>query len=423
MHKAFSKELGFFLLVVALQCAAFFFFATLVYARYPSYHQLDLGIYLRSGSGVVAGLWPYRDFPLEYPPLSLVAFVLPVLARPASAHDPELYRQTLLVENMLFIACISVCVWLVAKRNTVSNLLFVMISCALLAVISSPIAPWRFDAFPALLTAMALVFVVQHRPWLAGMMLGFGVAAKIYPGVIAVVIALLYVAMADWRALARLISGSIFGVVPAMLAFALEAPGQIFSFLTYHEARGLEVESVLGSIVMLGGALGRTTATVVFNYGALHLQGRWADALLHWQMALFVGVFGATVAGTLLRFRADRVRFGNVPIASLAAAICACLLAFIVGNKVFSPQYIVWLLPFAPLLRRYHVLMMMIVFVLTMLIFPVLFNPMLDFELWPVVVLCARNLLAMMLIPWLLFAPHEMSPQTATMASAAPVRV
>ena len=47
--------------------------------------QVDTYIYQGYGANVLNGQFPYRDFPLEYPPAALPAFIIPELGHPKAA--------------------------------------------------------------------------------------------------------------------------------------------------------------------------------------------------------------------------------------------------------------------------------------------------------------------------------------------------
>ena len=84
------------------------------------------------------------------------------------------------------------------------------------------------------------------------------------------------------------------------------------------------------------------------------------------------------------------------------SVVRSALLAFIVTNKVFSAQYIIWLLPFAPLLRPRQAGLAAAVFVLTLIIFPFDYADLLAMRVVPVLLLNLRNVLAVALLSWLL---------------------
>jgi hypothetical protein len=110
---------------------------------------------------------------------------------------------------------------------------------------------------------------------------------------------------------------------------------------------------------------------------------------------------GLVLVSCLLRFRQERAARGAVTYASLAAYAVATLLAFIATNKVFSPQYLIWLLPFAPLLRPRQAGLFLAICAITIVIFPFDYNLLLAMQLLPVLLLNLRNALVVALLVWL----------------------
>ncbi len=108
------------------------------------------------------------------------------------------------------------------------------------------------------------------------------------------------------------------------------------------------------------------------------------------------------LANCLARFREEQAADGRVTSESLIAYSVAALLVFIVTNKVFSPQYVIWLLPLAPLLRLRQASALLAICVLTIVQFPFNYDHLLDMELLPVLLLNLRNLLVVALLLWLL---------------------
>src|SRR5207249_2134955 len=123
-------------------------------------------------------------------------------------------------------------------------------------------------------------------------------------------------------------------------------------------------------------------------------------------------LFGAVLASCLARFHEEQVA-GRVTSESLVAYSVAALLAFIATNKVFSPQYLIWLLPFAPLLRLRQASALLAICALTIVLFPFDYDHLLSMELLPVLLLNLRNLLVVALLVWLMVDRAPPSWRTA----------
>jgi hypothetical protein len=216
------------------------------------WHALDLTIYYQDSLQLVAGQLPYRDFALEYPPLALLPFVLPRLAAFGQRIDFSGYAWLFLIQSAILSTLIALVI--VRLRPRPKELAIY----ALLVAVSAPLLPWRYDLFPALLTALALLCLLRERPGWAGIWLGFGVAAKLYPIVLLPIFAAYYLAGKNWPALARLALGSAGAVAATLLPFVLIAPGPLLSFLRYHQLRGLQLESLPAGAIALAHVLGLT---------------------------------------------------------------------------------------------------------------------------------------------------------------------
>jgi len=380
---------------------------TVVLVTLPSiaqWHALDLSIYYQDSLQLLRGGVPYRDFALEYPPLALLPFALPRLVTLGARIDFIGYVWLFLIENAIFSTLIAL---VIAQMRGLRSAGLALAMYALLVVVSAPLLPWRYDLFPALLTALALLCLVRQRPGWAGIWLGLGVAAKLYPAVLLLIFAAYYLAGKNRPALLRLALGSAGALATTLLPFVLIAPGPLLSFLRYHQLRGLQLESLPAGVIVLAHALGMIPARLEFNYGALHVASPLAGAVLGWLPVVFVVIFGTVLVSGWARFREEHAANGRVTNASLMAYSVAALLAFIITNKVFSPQYIIWLLPFAPLLRLRQASLLLAIFALTIVLFPFNYDHLLGMELLPVLLLNLRNLLTVALLGWLLvdYAP------------------
>lgn len=200
--------------------------------------------------------------------------------------------------------------------------------------------PWDaafLAASPALaLTAainwdlLALVFVAgalwswsRDRPVLTGVLIGLGTAAKLYP--LFLLGALLVICLRD-RRLRDFAAALLAGVVTWMavnLPGFVSGPEEWLRFWTFNSDRGAD----LGSLWLVADQATNGAFT--------------ADTINLWSWL----IFAAWCAGVLvLGLRAPVTpRF-----AQLAFLV---LVGFLLVNKVYSPQYVLWLLPLAALAR------------------------------------------------------------------------
>jgi hypothetical protein len=365
--------------------------------------QGDVKLYFNYSLELAQGKLPYRDVRLEYPPLAIVPFVVPRLLALGQMLSEDQYRWLFLAQNAVYCAFIAWGITLVYRRVTFEHsLATALLIYAALLVVFSAVLPWRYDIFPAFLTALALFAVVDERPVLAGVWLGLGIAAKLYPVVLVPICGLYYLAWRQWQPLARLSLGCGIALIVSIVPFWLIGSEGLLAFLRYHGLRGIQVESVSGGVIMLLQVLGAAEVSTTFNYGALHLVSPIADAVVGWHTPMFILAYLVLMLIAYRGFRTDVATLGSPSGIRLVTYSVAALLVFIVTNKVFSPQYLVWLLPFVPLLRPRHALVLFGVFVATTVIFPFWYEALLRFETVPVLLLNVRNFATVGLIIWLL---------------------
>jgi hypothetical protein len=110
-------------------------------------------------------------------------------------------------------------------------------------------------------------------------------------------------------------------------------------------ARSLQVESLGGSLLAVADRLGLYSASVVHRTGhaiSYDLVGSLPETLA-WLSSIAQALAIAAVAWFYLRGRADPKR--------LAFAFTAALAGFLAFTRFFSPQYLVWVVPFVLLLE------------------------------------------------------------------------
>jgi hypothetical protein len=292
--------------------------------------KADTGLYSLYGSRIVHGQVPYRHgFSMEFPPGAIPPLAVPAL--PRSNYVPWFHA----FELVCAIAAVGA-VALATRR--IVPVLVAAVSPALLG----PIVLNSFDLWTAALAAWSAALVVRGRPRWGMAFLGAAVAAKLYPLLLAPAL-LPYVAVRHGtRELRRAFAVGAGVVAAAFLPFAALAPGGLKYSLQEQATRGLQVESLGGSLLGVAHRLGAGYHTVVSRTPfSFDIGGGTADAL----GALFTAVMllAAAAAWWLL------LRDGPVDAERTLRATAASAVAFVAFAKVLSPQYLLFLVPLVPL--------------------------------------------------------------------------
>ena len=356
----------------------------------------DLAIYRDAGEAILRGQIPYRDFFIEYPPGSLPALVPPALFSVDKAGYIALFAS----EMALVLVAALVLTTLAARKLwgfwawPVPALTFVAA-----AIMLYPVAVTRYDAVVALTLAVAAIGAALggRYVYLAYASLGLGAAAKLVPALATVPLA---------RRDAARGYAVFFGVLVLFFAPTVLLGGDRFlDSFAYHAERGLQVESLAASILMKL----RWVTGISFEYGAFEVQGKGVGLASSLSLPM-TGVLLLITALVMYR-RRGRLDAGRFP--RYAAAL---ILAFMLGSKVLSPQYMIWLLPIVPLgvggLAGAGVsLIFLAACWTTTQVFPIHYGDLLNGRYPGPDLLLARNLLLVILWALLLFLPPR-TPET-----------
>ncbi|MFL6013797.1 MAG: glycosyltransferase 87 family protein [Gaiellaceae bacterium] len=306
----------------------------------------DTPVYERYGDAIVAGHAPYRDFSVEYPPGALPAFAAPSVFV-SEMHD-EAYTHAF--ETLMAACGIAL---LVALAFSVASLGFGPAAAAgalgLVAVaplLLGTVVLTRFDLWPAALTAGAMAAILCGRLRLGHGLLGAGVAAKLWPGVL-LPLTVAHVWRTRGRREAFVCLGIAIGVVVAVvLPFLVISPDGVWTSFSRQLSRPLQIESIGAALIVAGHHVLGTGATMISSRGSQNLSGGFASAVGVLQSVVQLGV----LVGIWFTFaRRDRSR------EELVRYSAATVVAFVALGKVLSPQFLIWLIPLVPLVRRWSV--------------------------------------------------------------------
>jgi uncharacterized membrane protein len=181
---------------------------------------------------------------------------------------------------------------------------------------------WDFLATAAMVGAVYAWS--RGRPGTAAALLGLGAATKIYPGFFALPLLLEQVYWRDRRAAARVVAGTAGVWLLVNVPFLLANPDSWWATYSFQARRAADL-----------------TTNSIWFWGWPDLD---PDKVDRYAFTLIVASWLVAVGAGWVRAR----RLGRYPWLQVSGAM---LCAFLLWNKVYSPQYVLWLLPFFVLLR------------------------------------------------------------------------
>jgi uncharacterized membrane protein len=188
----------------------------------------------------------------------------------------------------------------------------------------------NFDALAVALATGAMLAWARRRPVLAGVLLGLGVAAKLYPLLLLVPLAVLALRTGRVREIVQTAVAALSAWLLVNLPIMLLFPRGWSEFFRLNTRRGDDMDSIYNVVKSFTGWSGFDTNL-----------GLWQPpVVLNTITALLFAACCAVIAYLALT-AARRPR-----VAQLAFLVVA---AFLLTNKVWSPQFSLWLVPLAVL--------------------------------------------------------------------------
>jgi len=297
----------------------------------------DVPHYETFGKRVMDGEVPYHNFYLEYPPGALPAFVAP--AAISAHHYVKTFKWLMAGLGCLTLVTTAIVLALLGAGpgRLALGLGAIVVAPALLGHVYLN----RYDPWPALLVSLALLCLLLPRVRIAFGLLGLAFTAKIYAAA-----ALPVAALRVWRTRGRrelVGAASVLAGVCAVVAlpFAVVAFGGIgFSFYT-QSTRPLQTESLGASLLLVADRLGL--------YDANMTAGKASSVDLAGTLPSVVGVLTSIVVAAAVLAVAWAYFRGVNDRERTVTAFAAAVTGYVALFKVFSPQYLTWLVPLVPL--------------------------------------------------------------------------
>jgi Glycosyltransferase family 87 len=252
---------------------------------------------------------PYRDFPVEYPPVSLAA--IEAAAGPTGNETGAHLVWIILLCDLATVAGLSFG-W--GPRTAVA---YLFLSAPLLGFLYTTI-----DLISVALAVWALALVVRGRDRLGGVALAAAILAKVWPLVLLPVMVL----QRKWRALVWSAASLTLGTFVWVWWGGASGLVQV---ATQRQTPGWEYESVVGSILW---ALGRDFV-IINDSTRVGVAPGWAKTLL--LVAALAGI-------AAVWYRASRREPRELGLPAVAAMSILMLSA-----PLLSPPYMIWLAPWA----------------------------------------------------------------------------
>ena len=297
----------------------------------------DVALYERYARELLDGRIPYHDFFFEYPPLALVALVIPK----ATGLD---YGLSLRLEMWAFFA-VTLIVTLQTLRHIGADALrlfgaAVLIGCS--PAMLGPIVFERFDAWPAALLSVSLALLAAGR-WSGGSAtLALAICTKLYPVVVAPIALVRVFASSGRRATIRAATAGVIAGAVVMLPFAAIGFGGLGSSYYEQFKRPLQLESTGAAVLLALDRLGLYDTTVQSGLSK-DIAGNAASV---------VALASTAVQLTAIALAAWWFWRGPRSTTSMLTASTAAVVAFVAFGKVLSPQYVIWIVPLVPLVTR-----------------------------------------------------------------------
>lgn len=286
---------------------------------YLCYSDIPL---LYESRGLADGVFPYLLHPapgqevLEYPVLTGVFMYLSAIVTRLVGGDSLTFFAVTVVGLAAMLAWTIASTCATVRRRPWDGLMVALAPVVALAGFVN------WDLLAVALTAASLAAWSHRRLGWAGVWLGLGAAAKFYPVLLIGPVLLLCARRGQWPALGRFVAGALGAWLAVNVPVMLANFDGWARFYTFSRERGMDFGSPWYAMSLLG---------VTVPPDALNLAATMA----------FVLACAGIAALALLAPQPPR----------LAALAFLVVGAFVLTNKVYSPQYVLWVLPLAVLAR------------------------------------------------------------------------
>ena len=278
------------------------------------------------GEGLSAGKVPYTGHPVEYPVLiggAMQAAAALVRNVSVAIRGREFFDVTVVLLAVCAVATVLATARAAGSKGPGRRAQALMVALSPAFILSAFI---NWDLIAVALTALGIAAWAARRGVWAGVLLGLGVAAKFYPLVVFGPLLLLCLRAGRMRDFAKCVAAGVIAWLAVNLPVMIVAPSGWARFYVFSKDRGADWGSIW----------------YMFEHFSVPVLGNTQLSALNKLSAVFFALACAAIA-VLALAAPRRPRLPQLCFLVLAA--------FLMTNKVWSPQYVVWLVPLAVLAR------------------------------------------------------------------------
>ena len=285
---------------------------------YPLYYTEKLSV----------GQVPYYGHPVEYPVLmgwmmeAAAWLVHPVVD--ATQRGKDFYLVSVLLLAVCLLAGVLATAFTASREGSEAGWKAALLTALSPGLVLAAFVNW--DLFAMALAAGGMAAWAARRPWLSGVLLGLAVATKFYPLLLLGALFILCLRAGKLREFGRTFAGALAAWLVVNLPVALTATSGWAEFYAFSRSRGADWGSVW----------------YLFEHYNVPFLGNPALGRLN-LMSTAAFIIAALAIAVLALAAPRRPRLPQLCFLVLAA--------FLILNKVWSPQYVIWLVPLAVLSR------------------------------------------------------------------------
>jgi len=358
----------------------------------------DYHVYLHYGLEMSHGRLPYRDFHIEYPPGA--AFIFWFIWQ-----IPGKYVDALSLFNLV---CLCICLVGVVQTARVLGLSTARQATAgaviaLSPLLLGPIVFQRFDMSVAAVLAWMVYAAITERWKLMWVLLAAGILIKLIPLALIPLLFFWEAHRRGWRIASRdtAIGAAVvaIGVIPLWII----APAGSWYYVAYNIRRPPQLESLVSNAFLLADKYGHYSLRLVEADHSIGISGAYTGAA-----ALVSSVILAALVVACALWTRHLLEHATAPgdLDLIVSATAATIASLVVFGKVLSPQYMMWLLPVALIIRGragwVAIALTVTAMVATLAYFPVDYGALGQLGYMAVRLLTLRNLslVALLVVCW-----------------------